>query len=76
VQYLTETDREKLLSLFYDTLPISEHNFLFFFNNCCLHNKTYRAFHRFGQAKFAYGGLVFGLEPIYSSAPAASKNDV
>jgi hypothetical protein len=29
--------------------------------------KTYRAFHRFGQAKFPDG------EPIFKSAPAASK---
>ena len=25
--------------------------------------------------KFAYGGLVFKLEPIFATAPAASKND-
>ena len=33
----------------------------------------YRAFHQFGQAKFAYGGNR--LEPIFATAPAASKND-
>ena len=25
--------------------------------------------------KLAYGGLVFKLEPIFATAPAASKND-
>ena len=34
----------------------------------------YRAFHRFGQAKFAHGGKVLG-EPIFTTAPAASKNN-
>ena len=36
----------------------------------------YRAYHRFGQAKFAYGGLIldFKLEPIYTSAQAGYKN--
>ena len=34
----------------------------------------YRAFHRFGRAKFAYC-FDFKLEPIYTTAPAASKND-
>jgi len=32
----------------------------------------YRVFHGFGQAKFPYGGSVFRLEPIYTTAPAAS----
>jgi hypothetical protein len=31
----------------------------------------YREFHRFGQAKFLDG---FGLEPIFNTAPADSKN--
>jgi len=34
-----------------------------------------RAFHGFREAKFAYGGSVFRLEPIFTTAPAASKND-
>ncbi len=29
---------------------------------------------RFGQAKFAYGGSDFKLEPIFATASAASKN--
>jgi len=32
-----------------------------------------RAFHRLGQAKVFDGG--FRLEPIFNTAPAASKND-
>jgi len=36
---------------------------------------TYRVFHGFGQAKFAYGGSIFRLKPIYSTSQAASKND-
>jgi len=36
----------------------------------------YRVFHGFGQAKFPDGGLVFRLEPIFNTAPAASKNTV
>jgi len=36
----------------------------------------YRAFHRFGQAKFPNGGSVLGSnEPIFTHAPATSKND-
>jgi len=35
-------------------------------------NPLYRAFQGFGQAKFAYGGLIW-LEPIYTTTPAASK---
>ncbi len=34
---------------------------------------SYRAFRRFGQAKFPDGGLILGL--IFSTDPAASKND-
>ncbi len=34
----------------------------------------HRACFRFGQAKLGYSGLV-GLEPIFATAPAASKND-
>jgi len=37
--------------------------------------KYYRAFHRFGQAKFAYGCSGFRLEPIFTTAPPASKYD-
>jgi len=33
----------------------------------------YRVFHRFGQAKLAFGG--FRLGPIYTTIPAASKNN-
>jgi len=41
----------------------------------CKHT-SYTAFHGFGQAKFAYGGwLGFRLKPIYTTAPAAFKND-
>jgi len=29
--------------------------------------------HKFGQAKFAYGGLLFRLKPIYATAPTALK---
>jgi hypothetical protein len=33
-------------------------------------------FHRFGQAKFAYGGSVLGLSQFTQlTAPAASKNN-
>jgi len=39
------------------------------FQNC------YRTFHRFGQAKFPDGGSVLGTSQIFSTAPAASKND-
>jgi len=36
----------------------------------------YRAFHRFGNDKFPNGGSVLGLiEPIITTAAAASKND-
>jgi hypothetical protein len=35
----------------------------------------YSVFHRFRQAKFDYGGSNFKLEPIFATAPAASKND-
>jgi len=34
---------------------------------------NYRAFHGFGQAKFAYGRSV-RLEPIFNTTPAALKN--
>jgi len=34
----------------------------------------FRAFHRFGQAKFTDGWVNFRLEPIFNNAPAASKN--
>jgi len=34
-----------------------------------------RAFHRFMQAKFPDGGLIkFRLEPMFNTAPAASKS--
>jgi len=36
---------------------------------------NYRAFHRFGQAKFAYSGSTLGLKPIYTIARAASKSN-
>jgi len=36
---------------------------------------NYKAFHGFGQAKFAYGGSISGFSQIYANAPAASKND-
>jgi len=32
-------------------------------------------FHGFGQAKFPYGGSVFRLEPIYTTAPAAASEN-
>jgi hypothetical protein len=35
----------------------------------------YRVFHGFGQAKFAFGGLVWWLEPVYTTAPAVTKNN-
>jgi len=35
---------------------------------------SYREFHRFWKAKFPDGGLIFRLEPIFNTAPAASKN--
>jgi len=35
----------------------------------------YRAFHGFGQAKFANGGSAFRLEPIVNTAPAALKSN-
>jgi len=35
----------------------------------------YRAFHRFGQAKFPDGGSVLGLSQFSILPPAASKND-
>jgi len=36
---------------------------------------SYRVFHRFGQAKFPDGGsIICKLEPIFNTAPAASKN--
>jgi len=39
-------------------------------------NFTYRALHRFGQAKFPMQWWFgFWLKPIFSTAPAASKND-
>ncbi len=34
-----------------------------------------RAFHGFGQTKFANGGFDFRLKQIYTTAPAAFKND-
>jgi len=33
---------------------------------------NYRVFHGFGQAKFPFG---LRLEPIFNTAPAASKNN-
>ena len=42
------------------------------FTAAVVRRNTYRAFHRFGQAKIAYG---FRLKPIFATAPAASKND-
>jgi len=35
----------------------------------------FRAFHVFGQVKFAYGGMVLGSNLFNTTAPAASKND-
>ncbi len=36
---------------------------------------SYRVFHRFGQAKFAYvGSILCRLKSIYTTAPAASRN--
>jgi hypothetical protein len=36
-------------------------NFFVFFAKACFHKEwTYRVLHRFGQAKFANGGLVLG----------------
>ena len=43
--------------------------------NCYFSLTWYRAFHRLGQAKIAHGGLVFWLEPIFATDPAASEND-
>jgi len=39
-------------------------------------NNVYRAFHRFGQAKFPDGGSILGSRQfsILLAAPAASKN--
>jgi len=34
----------------------------------------YRAFRRFGQAKFAYGGSILGSIKFFNTVPAASKN--
>jgi len=39
------------------------------------HGQTYRAFHGFGQAQFCLWWFDFSLEPIYTGASAASKND-
>jgi len=53
-------------------------NFFVFFTKACFHKAwTYRVFHKFRQAKFAYGGLVLGSSP-FSLLPQlpASKNDV
>ncbi len=37
-------------------------NFNYSYNGSSIYDCiNYRAFHRFGQAKFAYGGLVLGL---------------
>jgi hypothetical protein len=36
--------------------------------------EEYSVFRRFRQAKFAYGGFNFKLEPIFATASAASKN--
>jgi len=33
------------------------------------------AFHGYGQTEFAFSGSIFWLKPIYTNAPAASKND-
>jgi len=38
----------------------------------CINNIFYRAFHRF---KFADGGSILGSSQIYTTIPAASKND-
>jgi hypothetical protein len=32
-------------------------------------------FHGFGEAKFADDGLILGSSQIYTTVPAASKND-
>ncbi len=34
----------------------------------------YSVFHRFRQAKFAYGGLILSSSQFFATAPAASKN--
>jgi hypothetical protein len=36
--------------------------------------KTYSVFQGFSKAKSANGGFDFKLEPIFDTAPAASKN--
>jgi hypothetical protein len=33
-------------------------------------------FHRFGQDKFAYGGSILKIEPIFAIAQATSKFNV
>ncbi len=35
----------------------------------------YSVFHRFGQAKFAYGHSIFNLSQFFDTTPAASKNN-
>jgi len=41
-----------------------------------LNSQLYRAFQEVGQAKFPEDGwLDFRLEPIFNTAPGASKND-
>jgi hypothetical protein len=32
-------------------------------------------FQRFGKAKFDYGDSILNLEPIFATAPAATKNN-
>ncbi len=47
-------------------------------NNMCLWQRVsfYRAFHRFGQTKFAYGGMILSLSQFtLHTAPADSKDD-
>jgi hypothetical protein len=40
-----------------------------------MYGAYYRAFDRFGQSKFAYGGSILGLSPFFTTAQAASKNN-
>ncbi len=36
---------------------------------------TYSVFHQFRLGKFAYGGSIFKIKPIFTTALLASKND-
>ncbi len=43
-------------------------------NRLCNLKYTFSVFQGLSKAKSAYGGFDFKLEPIFDTAPAASKN--